>query len=177
MDPTRPHQATVPRTADTARLADAFIAYNPSMAKSPISKPAGGLFVLVLIVAAAGIASHLREPKNLVPWRSDLAAARTEAVAQNKPLLLDFSASWCPDCRHMQATTWSDRSVADALVKYVPVSIDVDAHPDLAGQYQVNSIPAMFVVDPRTGSIIKQNRIGAIPPAQFLQWLSGPSSK
>jgi len=143
------------------------------MAKNPISNPAWGLFVVLLIVAGVGIASHLRQPKNLVPWRSDLAAARTEAVAQHKPLLLDFGASWCPDCRQMAVTTWSDRSVADALEQYVPVSIDVDAHPDLAGQYQVRSIPAVFVVEPKSGAIIKENRLGAIPPAQFLDWLRG----
>jgi thiol:disulfide interchange protein len=155
------------------QLCGSYIAYNPFMAKKSISNPAWGLFVVLLVVAAVGIASHLREPKNLVPWRSDLAAARTEAVAQHKPLFLDFGASWCPDCRQMAASTWSDRSVADALERYVPVSIDVDAHPDLAGRYQVNSIPAVFVVDPKTGAVIKENRLGAIPPTQFLDWLRG----
>jgi thiol:disulfide interchange protein len=152
------------------------IAYNRLVVKNPMFKPAWGLFVLLLIVAAVGVASHLREARDLVPWRTDLAAARTEAAAQSKPLFLDFGASWCPDCRQMTAMTWSDPSVAGALARYVPVSIDVDAHPDLASQYQIKSIPAVFVVDPKTGQIVKENRDGALPPADFLHWLgeSGP---
>jgi thiol:disulfide interchange protein len=144
--------------------------------KNPIFNPAWGLFVLLLIVAAGGIVSRLHQPKNLVPWRSNLAAARTEALAANKPLFLDFGASWCPDCQQLAATTWSNRSVADVLGKYVPVSIDVDAHPDLAEQFQVKAIPALFVIDPKNGAILKQQREGVRSPSDFLGWLAGSSA-
>lgn len=147
------------------------------MTKNLISNPAWKLFVLVLIVAAGGaVMSHLHQRKNLVPWRSDYAAARSEAAAQNKPLFLDFGASWCPDCQQMASMTWSNRSVADALAAYVPVSIDVDAHPAVAQQYQIKAIPAVFVVDPKSGGILKQWREGAMPPAQFLRWLDGSAA-
>jgi thiol:disulfide interchange protein len=139
--------------------------------KNPVFNPAWGLFVLLLIVAAGGIVSHLHQRKNLVPWRSNLAEARSEAVAANKPLFLDFSANWCPDCQELAATTWSSPSVADALGAYVPVSIDVDAHPDLAGQYDVKAIPALFVVDPKNGEVLKQRREGVRSPGDLLHWL------
>jgi thiol-disulfide isomerase/thioredoxin len=152
-----------------------FIGYNRTVIKNPIFNPAWGLFVLLLIVAAGGVVSHLHQPKNLVPWRSDLVAARNEAMSENKPLFLDFGASWCPDCQALAATTWSNRAVADALGAYIPVSIDVDAHPDLAGQFDVKAIPALFVVDPKTGAILKLRREGVRSPSDLLRWL-GESS-
>lgn len=162
MDRIRPHQA----------VGGGFIGYNWTVVKNPVFKPGWRLLVLLLFVAAAGaMVTHLHRSKNLVPWRSDLAAARNEAITENKPLFLDFSASWCPDCQALAQTCWSDRQVADALTAYVPVSIDVDAHPDLAGQFDVKAIPALFVVDPKTGSILKQRREGVASSSGLLQWL------
>ena len=49
------------------------------------------------------------------------------AKAQGKPALIDFTGFGCVNCRKMEASVWTDASVADKLTKdYVLISLYVD---------------------------------------------------
>src|SRR5271166_1606115 len=90
--------------------------------------------LMALTAAASSIHRHKTpianvsgSAKDLIPWRHDLSAAEREGSAAKKPLLLEFQASWCPDCQALEQQTWTKPSVASALQAYIPVSIDIDA--------------------------------------------------
>jgi thiol:disulfide interchange protein len=134
-------------------------------------KPLWGLFIILLGVSAVTLISKAVKPKEIVPWRTDLAAARAEATKNAKPLLLYFTATWCGPCQRMKSETWSDASVAARLQNYVPMKIDIDLDPATAQQYRVDGIPTFVLLD-RTGKIDKQIT-GYMDPAQFLAWLEG----
>jgi thioredoxin len=57
------------------------------------------------------------------------------------PVVLDFFATWCGPCRKLSPL------LEDAAMKYkfTLVVIDVDQNQELAGQYNVSSIPHVFV--------------------------------
>ncbi len=139
-----------------------------------------GLVLLFVIVAAMGsiarrdsrVDSSNGDLRGLIPWRSDLKSARQEALAADKPLFVEFAASWCPDCHAMAAQTWTQPSVAAAMRAYVPVLIDADAHPDLSQQFNVTSIPSLFVIDPRSAKITRQSRDRVFSPGELLAWLN-----
>lgn len=105
------------------------------------------LTVLVLMLALSGLRKHAAPPDNL-PWRKDLQAAKQEAAAANKPLLLYFTATWCDPCQEMARQVWPQPKVAKALDAVLPVKIDVDQHPDLAGQFNVVGIPRLQLLHP-----------------------------
>src|SRR3954463_5235168 len=100
------------------------------------------LAVLVLMLAFSGLRKHSAPPDNL-PWRKDLNAAKQEAAASNKPLLLYFTASWCDPCQAMAREVWPQPQVATALESVIPVKIDVDEHPDIAQQFNLVGIPRL----------------------------------
>lgn len=145
----------------------------------PTVKTSLGLVLLFVIVAATGFItrrdsradSSNQDLKGLIPWRSDLKSARQEALAADKPLFVEFAASWCPDCHAMAAQTWTQPSVAAAMQAYVPVLIDPDAHPDLSQQFNVTSIPSLFVIDPRSAKITRESRDRVLDPDALLAWL------
>ena len=84
-----------------------------------------------------------------------------EVVKSDKPVLIDFWASWCGPCRMISP-------VLDELAEENPdvkiVKINVDEEPELANQFQVMSIPALFVL--KDGKIVAQS-LGVKPKAQL----------
>ena len=97
-------------------------------------------------------------PASTIPWRSDFEGAVVEARASGKPLLLVFSAAWCPTCIVMKHDTWPDPEVAKAVTTaFVPVSIDVDDPAQTAAvrRFQISGIPAVLIVDAE-GRVLKQ---------------------
>jgi thioredoxin-like negative regulator of GroEL len=127
----------------------------------------------LLIVAGFAVLiglSWMRRSHEQIPWRTDYASALRESRATGKPMLLDFTAEWCGPCQDMRRTTWSDPAVAHALRGYVPVQINLDAHPDLATQFGVSAIPHLVIVG-NDGSVVSAEE-GELSPEQFQQWLA-----
>ena len=58
---------------------------------------------------------------------TDYEAGMAAAKAQGKPVMLDFTGFGCVNCRKMEASVWTDPTVADKLTKdYVLISLYVD---------------------------------------------------
>ena len=88
-----------------------------------------------------------------------------EVLNSDKPVLLDFWASWCGPCRMIGPIL--DEIAAER--EYIKVcKVNVDEEPDLASRYQVVSIPTLYVIE--NGEIVNQS-LGAKPKAQILAML------
>lgn len=64
----------------------------------------------------------------------------TEVLKSDKPVLIDFWATWCGPCMRQGP-------VIEALAEegYAVGKVDVDAEPALAQQFQVMSIPTLIL--------------------------------
>ncbi len=82
-------------------------------------------------------------------WKKDFTAAATEAKQSGRPLLVHFSATWCPPCKTMERDVLHTRDVQEVLSKhFVAVMVDDDAEPELGVQFKVRSLPSDIVVAP-----------------------------
>ncbi len=68
----------------------------------------------------------------------------TDVVAEsrNQPVLVDFWAPWCGPCRQLGPVI--EKVVREAEGKVKLVKMDTDAHPAIAGQLGIKSIPAVI---------------------------------
>jgi thiol:disulfide interchange protein len=103
---------------------------------------------------------------------NDPQAALALAKKENKPVLIDFWASWCSWCKKMDDETYPDPRVQAAMKNYIPLKIDVDKMPDFQKKFGVQGLPTSVIVDPN-GKELRRGE-GYQPADQFAQFLTTP---
>ncbi len=66
----------------------------------------------------------------------------SEVIASDKPVLVDFWATWCPPCR-MQSPIVDELAEERADIKVGKVN--VDEQPELAEKFDVQNIPTLII--------------------------------
>ena len=88
-----------------------------------------------------------------------------EVLNSDKPVLLDFFATWCGPCRMVGPIL---EEIAQENENIKVCKIDVDQDPELANRFKVSSIPLLVVM--QDGKVVNQ-ALGAKPKDQILKLL------
>lgn len=88
-----------------------------------------------------------------------------EVLRSDRPVLLDFWAPWCGPCRMVSPVV---DTIAAERADIKVGKVNVDEEPELAGQFQVMSIPTLVVM--KDGAVVNQ-AVGARPKSAILAML------
>lgn len=112
------------------------------------------------------------EKSQKLEFHSSFSTAQEKAKAEEKPLIVIFSAVWCPPCQQMKRYVYPSPEIEPYHEEFVWAYLDADEEENqaLMQQYGVQGIPHLALHD-KDGKVISQLR-GAMGPDQLALELS-----
>lgn len=89
-----------------------------------------------------------------------------EVLKSDKPVLVDFTATWCGPCRALAPIV---EKVADEFAGKVKVGkLDIDESPNVSAKYGIRSVPTVLVFE---GGQKKAQQVGLCNRDKLVQML------
>lgn len=141
-----------------------------------------GKVIAVLLIVAGGYAGYLSatvKKGGEVSFQYIKTSAELDDIVKtaNKPVIVDFWASWCVSCKELEKITYADPTVKEALNNgYLLLKVDVSANTaddkELMKRFGVFGPPALIFFD-KDGKLLESKRIvGYKNPKEFLEILN-----
>lgn len=133
-----------------------------------IALGAVGVFAAVFAATEAPPA----KPGTGLVWLKSYDQARKQSVEQGKPVLVDFTATWCNACHELEAEVFSEKTIKPQLKRdFVLLKVDFDKQTPqnlaLLKKFEVSGLPRI-AFEGSDGSFLKGASFeGKLSPAQF----------
>ncbi len=92
----------------------------------------------------------LRIKNSPIHWQNDIEKAKILSQKTQRPLLVDFWASWCTACLEMEKTVWKNPALVKILNEnYIPLKLDFSKPSEdiekMLAQWNIVGLPAVVV--------------------------------
>ena len=105
-------------------------------------------------------------------WLTDFERALAMAKRLDRPVLIDFAASWCVPCQMMEEHVWPQEKVREVLSEQVvPLKVDMDAAGarSLVQRYSVQFVPTTLLANSRGEQL---NRAGYVSADELVEFVN-----
>ncbi|MCM8775812.1 MAG: thioredoxin family protein [Candidatus Omnitrophica bacterium] len=140
---------------------------NESKPFAGFKKAAGTLAI------AAGLLFPFFAPLETVVWQEYSEDKLRRAKETERPVIIEFFASWCAVCHEMDFFTYSDSRVIQALEPWERLKVDA-THPDslparsAIDEFDVSGVPTVILLNPDGGEIREARIDGFISASDLL---------
>jgi thiol:disulfide interchange protein DsbD len=132
-----------------------------------------GAGVACFVLAAFWVSSWVMRGPG-VNWRTYSEEALKEAQSRNKPVIMDFYATWCTPCRELEEVTFHNAEVVkQAAQDFIMVKVDVTkggkpVNERLLEQYGVKGVPTIVFLEPSGKERPELRLVDYLPPEIFI---------
>lgn len=135
-----------------------------------------GVGVIATVAGTFLLLAWWQMPKAQLAWEHSEPEARQRALAEKRPLLIDFTAEWCGACNDLARETFAHPDVMREAGRFVAVKIDATNDEDPAvievqERYKVVGLPTVLVFDSEGRERARITEF--VPPAKFLDTIRG----
>ena len=128
---------------------------------------------LASLGAYLGLVGAMKPPPGVsVAWQSlSLEVARSQAQADARPLLVDFTADWCVACKELDKYTFSAPEVAYEATRFLAVKVDLSDNDDAVAEdskerHRVVGLPTVLLFDSKGQEAVRCTDY--VPPDDFV---------
>jgi thioredoxin len=111
-----------------------------------------------------------------IKWEKNLNDALARARKTQKPVMIDFFATWCGPCKMLDTEIYPAAPVVQEAQNFVSVKVDVDKEKSLAMKYQIQAMPTIVFLD-ATGREIHRTQGVSDQASWFVQEMQTARSK
>ncbi len=104
---------------------------------------------------------------HVIEATSETFASEVIERSSSLPVVVDFWAPWCGPCRMLSPVL--EKLAEEYSGKFLLAKVDIDQNPDVATQFGVRSIPAVFGVRDK---VVTEAFIGVQPESAIRAWIS-----
>lgn len=139
-----------------------------------------GVGVLLVTVGGFGFITGTLTPERRLAFERPLAGedlqalvqrVKADALDEDRPVFLDFTAAWCTACKEIEKKTFPDERVQQAAGRYLAVQLDLtdDSDPSVErafAEYAIVGLPTLILLD-STGAEQKRFFGDFVPPDEL----------
>jgi len=135
---------------------------------------AAPLYGLYMALAPGHILGRVRT--EAFSWAPYAEVALTRAVADGRPVVIDFSADWCLPCKELEHKTFSQAEVVERTREFVTMKADLTQHGSadvraLRKRYDIRGVPTIVFIDARGNEREDLRAVQFIDKTEFLRRL------
>jgi thiol:disulfide interchange protein DsbD len=136
----------------------------------PGEKARKGVAVALVVAGAFCAWAWYLTPKQRLPWEYDEKVAYEKARAENKGVMVDFSANWCNPCKDLEKNFGYDDVYAAITDSFVPLKIDLtdsnDVNSEQEERYKRDTFPHVVFMATDGTELARVKEL--IPPDEIL---------
>ncbi len=129
---------------------------------------AGFITIGLLLLSAIAHEKGVQYAQNRLDWQPFTEAAINKAIENEHPVMIEFTADWCLNCKVLEKTVLKSEKVISAVKEtaLVPLRVDITKvskeNKSLLSRYKGNALPYLVILDKK--GIIVERFTGVFKP-------------
>lgn len=127
-----------------------------------------------VLAIALSVVFYMNLQKEGLSWEPYSEEKLESAVADNRPVMIDFYADWCIPCLELERMTFTDTEVMNAADDMMRLKVDLTNFDSpeseaLRQEFNIAGVPTIVFINAEGEEVIDARVIGFLKPQAFLE--------